>query len=1129
MSEIQKHIDHALAGLKDFQLATVEYVIHQFFTKKKTKILIADEVGLGKTIVSRGVVAKMFEMKLAKKGNNIGFNVIYICSNQAIAKQNIGKLNFLQGDDSKGVIDYSSNDDRLTSLSYEPLAEKNRFKLRIKAFTPATSFDQNSHAGRSDERALLFRLLFKHPQLSNNLNSLKWFFKGDGRMAEKNWDKVIQDAIRFENGKDQKHFHIGEYRKIRPELSDSYFKKLNSKLSLKNFNEVYEFINESKTDTIINILIKVCSVPIRKDNYKKYSKIFKPLLSHLRLQLSECCKDYLNADLFILDEFQRYGQLLNTEETDDPGVELARQILGKKNSRVLLLSATPFKPYTNDFDELNGESHFKEFDRVLRFLMSNEDEHFWKELERDRYSFFEYIRHPDKLNKNEVEILDLKNRIEGKYHSVISRTERMLVSKNKDAMVNPIVKKLEIQKEDIQDFVAFDKIVKYLNEHHNTRLTSPIEYAKSSPYPLSFLSNYQHKKKLEEHYNNDKELQKIVNSTRDSWLNLQLIKQYKPLFSKRNKLIPNPKLRLLIEETIGNNGWKYLWVPPSISYYESDKVFKDSKGFTKTLIFSSWKLVPRMISTIVSYEVERLSVGDFLNKREGKSPDYFAKKRQPSPLLTFKTDKEDASLSSMNNFLLNYPSIFLSTLYNPSQNVFDKLSLIEIKQVLSKKIQERLIEIGIFEIGYPEGDWQKWSWYSLLLLDKNHEDAESLKLWLNNSHSTEDVSSDVDNNESDKQSKTAKSDYFKEIEEVICRGKVPNVSMITNEQLENTCQYLADLCLGSPAICALRSNRQLFDEKNESLLSHSYLIAAGFISLFNKPESIVVVHLIKVNKDYYRKVLDYCIDGNIQSMFDEYIYMLKDSNSIKNSSDLATTVAEILSIRPSLLDISTISNLKNNKNRSSIRTHYALDFGEQKLSSAKANRQISIREAFNSPFRPFVLASTSIGQEGLDFHFYSKKIVHWNLPSNPIDFEQREGRIHRYKGHVIRLNVVEQYLNQITENKKLKREFIWDNIFNTAINTEKLKKDFFCDLIPCWHIEPQTEQKNYSIDRIVPLFPFSKDIDKFYNMLKVLAYYRFTFGQPRQEELIQVFSENQIDMDNEPLILNLSPLNKNYE
>jgi hypothetical protein len=162
-----------------------------------------------------------------------------------------------------------------------------------------------------------------------------------------------------------------------------------------------------------------------------------------------------------------------------------------------------------------------------------------------------------------------------------------------------------------------------------------------------------------------------------------------------------------------------------------------------------------------------------------------------------------------------------------------------------------------------------------------------------------------------------------------------------------------------------------------------------------------------------------------------------------------------------------------------------------------------------------VLASTSIGQEGLDFHFYSKKIIHWNLPSNPIDFEQREGRIHRFKGHVIRMNVANKF------NKHLNSEVnknIWDQLFDLAEKSERSKAQFPCDLIPCWHVETD---EGFSIERIVPLYPFSKDIEKYQNMLKVLAYYRLTFGQPRQDELIEAMAEAGISENEKILIQNL--------
>src|SRR5690606_23911241 len=90
------------------------------------------------------------------------------------------------------------------------------------------------------------------------------------------------------------------------------------------------------------------------------------------------------------------------------------------------------------------------------------------------------------------------------------------------------------------------------------------------------------------------------------------------------------------------------------------------------------------------------------------------------------------------------------------------------------------------------------------------------------------------------------------------------------------------------------------------------------------------------------------------------------------------------------------------------RCHYAVAISDQHDTEEGATkRRAQVRHAFNSPFWPFMLNSTSIGQEGLDFHWYCSRIVHWNLPFNPIDFEQREGRINRYKALVVRRRVAE--------------------------------------------------------------------------------------------------------------------------
>ena len=61
------------------------------------------------------------------------------------------------------------------------------------------------------------------------------------------------------------------------------------------------------------------------------------------------------------------------------------------------------------------------------------------------------------------------------------------------------------------------------------------------------------------------------------------------------------------------------------------------------------------------------------------------------------------------------------------------------------------------------------------------------------------------------------------------------------------------------------------------------------------------------------------------------------------------------------------------------------------------------RETFNSPFFPHVLVSTSIGQEGVDFHRYCDTVVHWNPPDSPLALEQREGRVDRYRSLQVRV------------------------------------------------------------------------------------------------------------------------------
>lgn len=91
----------------------------------------------------------------------------------------------------------------------------------------------------------------------------------------------------------------------------------------------------------------------------------------------------------------------------------------------------------------------------------------------------------------------------------------------------------------------------------------------------------------------------------------------------------------------------------------------------------------------------------------------------------------------------------------------------------------------------------------------------------------------------------------------------------------------------------------------------------------------------------------------------------------------------------------------NNKKRETrLHSHFTAGVCNSKSEGKAVQRTEALRQFFNSPFRHFVLDTTSTGQEGLDFHVYCRKTMHWNLPSNPNDLEQREGSVNRFKGLV---------------------------------------------------------------------------------------------------------------------------------
>lgn len=145
---------------------------------------------------------------------------------------------------------------------------------------------------------------------------------------------------------------------------------------------------------------------------------------------------------------------------------------------------------------------------------------------------------------------------------------------------------------------------------------------------------------------------------------------------------------------------------------------------------------------------------------------------------------------------------------------------------------------------------------------------------------------------------------------------------------------------------------------------------------------------------YTNALRDAMLKGGFEAMLDEQMVLLGQFGDAKGLA-IFEQLSNCLLDRPSLVQF---RRGKSTKLRLPVQAVIPFAGGEQRKNGKKRIgrlRSDTLRRAFNSPFWPHVLCTTSVGQEGLDFHFWCRRIVHWDLPSDPVDFEQREGRIAR--------------------------------------------------------------------------------------------------------------------------------------
>lgn len=1031
MAEVD--VQGVLRGLKGFQRDAVDHLIDQFYPEDgrapSRRFLIADETGLGKSIVARGAIARAIE-KLEADATVRRIDIVYVCSNQDLAQQNLRRLN-VTGERELPLAT------RLTLLAtvlprLSSRARGNGKKINLISFTPATSGMTGGgwRTGRWEERALLAILL--RPLVTRD--DAEWESLIDLMKATKG-------AHRFRRGVHDLNERLGG--SVDPSIRKAF----------------EELVREgaAEGDDSASLLGRVRMLVREHTSGEGVSwERIASLVGQLRHGLAKASVNALEPDLVILDEFQKFRELLADPDASE-AAELADAMFSHESARVLLLSATPYSPFTRADD--TEDNHYKDFLETVRFLAD------WDEgpVRAIRAA----LEHYRSALVSGGDAHQAANSVRTALLPYMTRSERPQVTDRFK------VHELSVDVPSPEDVVEFAQLRSFGEE-----IGAPIdiEYWKSIPYFANFMDGYKPGEKARARFGTPEghRAEAILASTRS--MCLADLEEFQEVESA------NGYWRALKAETIDRGWWQMLWMPPSMPYLEQGALYSQFHEVTKRLIFSAWSGVPTSVAALLSYAADRsiaAASGGFLSVNTA------AARLRVAERFTYRI--RAGEVGALSTLALFWPHPELARRGDP-------LGVARTAQrPLPAAEAERRVSVALPE---PSEDVRAWdAFFSMPGLLPPGANARSMVLAAMGDESHEDTNVDVPD-----------SGVLRHVDEAVRRA-------------DNTPRALghadlARLAMHAPGNIALRSLQRVAGPSAtpEGIWIAAFVLADGIRRLFDRIESVatlVGLYGDRADQPYWSSVLSYCADGNLQAVLDEYVFQLQSELGGVEIDDvellrLARHASEVLRLRPA-----RYVGHDTSRDRTPIpfQARFALRYGARFGDNADV-RDGAVRAAFNSPFAPFVLVSTSVGQEGIDFHWWCHAVVHWNLPRSPVDFEQREGRVDRFAGHAIRRNVAAAHWLDVRASDGPDP---WKAAFQFATAAEDAQN--FGEFAPWW-VYPGPAQ----VQRILACYPLSRDRARYERLRDDLALYRLTLGQPRQEDMVELLRKRGVDGENAPTI-----------
>ena len=988
-----------MSELKQFQQATVEAVIKAFRKRGGSRrFLIADEVGLGKTVVAQHVIKELME------GRRKPLVVFYLCSSLAIARQNRRKLLEVLPMEERERADCPVDRLSLMKVAEQPTSPQ----LHLYSFTPDTSIPirkRHRRDGRQEERALIHVLVRRIWPEFFRIYKTTVFRRG------------IKSAAAWREAK----------RKQRPHVSKAKFRQA--------------FIRSVREEFGLQERQKLLPVLQRLKDQEDLKDI--ELIAHFRNALAASAIEEVAPDLVIFDEFQRFRDLLEKQKNAS-----ARRVIDRLTGdhienppALLLLSATPYRLYSTSAEEASGASHRPEFFHLIEFLYGNNDKA--KAISsRCKDAFAKLETALRKSDQDTVEMLEAKKAVEQILRPVMARTERFnLDTTSHDDRETELL----LASVTAEDLTVFKHLHRSLDPDHRA---TAVPYWTSIPLPMQSMGA---------HYVAWK-TRITADSSDVPQLTVRMRDQFQSL-----KQWPHPRLRVLREMSPPEQ-LVIPWLAPTTPWWPLQGAWSDPNRLPrKMLIFSRFRAVPQMIAAAISFDLEAACLS-------GRKQQY--SKVSQKRLLAAK-EKRHTLLA------LFGPSPFLINCTDPLESVDQDLA--SIRQTVRGQLRKALKRCGVTIsesapailnwrlLARLEGSQQNWPWM---------RDAWGL---MAKRDSTEDASDTA----------------FQQLIADWTAESQLTITSIRPRELNTLVTY----AIGAPGVVIGRSLRRHWSDAVSKDGFAKTLAASwkGFRSYID--QRWFYSQLSKKDEKYRSTLLRIIVDGNLEAVLDEHLWMISQARST-NGSELADELRKGLTLRNGLFHLHPLGEPETKVAEFSLRCHVAMPFVQTKgtvvgdQSREKPIRADELRRAFNTPFWPYVLATTSVGQEGLDFHTWCDTLIHWDLCHNPVDLEQREGRIQRFGGLAIRRAIWEQVRD--SENGHCGTSGSpWSRI--AAIADAELSDK--SGLSPWWVC------KGGNVTRYVFDVPTSEQNHWLDWMKNQRLLYRMVLGQPNQEDLIQLIAE----------------------